>query len=107
MAAVIESKAVQTVGQAAAAAAAELERRLALTRNVTLTTVPNPALEPGDVVTVTFRDGRSEEHLVEALRVPLDAAGAVELASRAIDAPTMVKSLTGAPAWRELRPVLV
>lgn len=102
VAAVIESKAVQTVGQASAAASAELERRLALTRNITLTAVPNPALEPGDRINVHFADGRLEEHVIEALTVPLEASGSVELASRATGTPALTRSLTGAPAWREL-----
>ena len=99
---VIQSSAVQTVGQATAQANAELGRRLALTRNVTLTTVPNPALEPGDVIRVTFTDGRVEDHLVEALTVPLDAEAAIGLGSRALDPPTMFRSLTGRAARQEL-----
>lgn len=80
--AVIESTAVQTLAQATAIAQAELAKRLGLTRTLSLTAAPNPALEPGDVVQVVLEDGTTEQHVVDALTIPLDSAGAVTLQTR-------------------------
>lgn len=79
---VIESTAIQTVGQATAIATDELARRLGLTRTLSLTSAPNPALEPGDVVEVTLADGTVELHLLDRVTIPLDVVGAVQLETR-------------------------
>jgi hypothetical protein len=97
-----ESTAVQTVAQAQAAAAALLESGLGLSRALNLTAVPNPALEPGDRVQVVFPDGRSELHVLDALRISLDPIGAVEAAAHARYETAGVASFVDAEAWREL-----
>jgi hypothetical protein len=74
-----QSSVVQTVEQATDAAQALLDSRLGLTRSVTLNQAPNPALEPGDVVTVVFEDGRTEAHVIDSIRIGLEAPAAQEL----------------------------
>lgn len=101
---VIESAAVQDVAQATALAERELARRLGLTRTLSLTSAPNPALEPGDVVEVVLADGTVELHVLDRVSVPLTSTGAVSLETRStlvVDAPVAVAA--GAAAWRELR----
>ena len=80
-----QSSAVQTVPQAEEAAAALLADRLGLTRSLTLTQAPNPALEAGDIVRVVFPDGRDEIHVLDAIRIPLGADGAQTLVTRSTD----------------------
>jgi hypothetical protein len=77
-----QSSVVLTVAQAQAAAAALLDARLGLSRSIALTAAPNPALEPGDVITVTFEDGRQERHVVDAIAVGLEATAAQQLTTR-------------------------
>jgi len=77
-----QSSVVQTVSQAAAAASALLDSRLGLSRSVLLSAAPNPALEPGDVITIGFEDGRIEDHVLDTIRIGLDAGSAQELATR-------------------------
>ena len=107
-----ESNAVQTVAQAQAAATALLDSGLGLARNLTLTAVPNPALVPGDRVLVIFPDKREELHVIDSLRIALDATGAVEAAARARyrpavqlsawDAQLQPRTFYDAAAFREL-----
>lgn len=94
--AVIESTAVQTVAQATAAAQAELAKRLGLTRTLQLTSAPNPALEPGDVVDVVFEDGTSELHVVDAVTIPLNSTDAVQLETRETFNPASFAIAAGA-----------
>jgi hypothetical protein len=106
-----QSSAVQTVEQAQAAAQALLDKRLQLTRSLTVTSAVNPALEAGDVVAVTFPDGRQETHLVDAVRTGIAASGSQAFTLRSVDAPTAQRRLTPGPrrvfhnaaAWREVR----
>jgi hypothetical protein len=77
-----QSSVVLTVAQAQAAATALLDARLGLSRSVELTAAPNPALEPGDVITVAFEDGRQERHVVDAIAVGLEATTAQQLTTR-------------------------
>lgn len=79
---VIESTAVQTIAQATDVAEAELAKRLGLTRSLQLTSAPNPALEPGDVVDVELGDGSVETHVVDAVTIPLDVQQPVQLETR-------------------------
>ncbi|WP_343243350.1 DUF5047 domain-containing protein [Streptomyces sp. SID8499] len=62
---------------AACQQAANLQLQLAKTPNATgdLKSLPNPALEPGDVIRVTHEDGSRELHQVAAFTVPLDVGG--------------------------------
>lgn len=61
----------------AALAAAKLKLRAAKAPNATgdLSALPNPALEPGDVVRVAYADGVRELHQVQSFSVPLEAGG--------------------------------
>ena len=51
---------VSSQAQADSTAASLLNLRLGLARTVTLRGVPNPALEPGDLIEITYTDGRTE-----------------------------------------------
>jgi hypothetical protein len=77
-----QSSVVKTVQQAQDAARALLDARLGLSRSVTLTAAPNPALEAADVIEVVFDDGRSELHVVDTIRLGLEPTSAQELATR-------------------------
>jgi hypothetical protein len=61
----------------AAQSAAELKLRAARAPNATgdLSSLPNPALEPGDVLRVTHPDGLKELHQVQSFTVPLEQGG--------------------------------
>jgi len=106
-----QSSAVTTLEQAEEAAAILLDRRLTLTRALTVTTAPNPAIEAGDVVTVLFPDGREERHIVDAVRIglgPLDPQVFTLHAVAALEAGALNPRrpygiYAGAAAWRELR----
>lgn len=87
VAVVVASTAIQTLAQAEALAAAELARRLTLHRSLAVTSVPNPALEPGDTIRVVFGDGRMEDHLIDSLTVGLEASASVQLATRSVTTP--------------------
>lgn len=67
---------ITDVGQAAAAGSALLARNLGLPYAVSFGMVPNPALEPLDVVRVSYRDDAQVQlHVLEKLNIPLTAAG--------------------------------
>lgn len=62
---------------AAATNAARLKLAQAKAPNASgdISSLPNPALEPGDVLRVTHEDGSRELHQVASFSVPLDAGG--------------------------------
>lgn len=62
---------------AAARSAAELRLRAAKAPNASgdFTAMPNPALEPGDVIRVVHPDGLKELHQAASFTVPLDTGG--------------------------------
>lgn len=70
------SSATLTTG-AACTAAATLKLRAAVAPNATadISSLPNPALEPGDVIRVVYPDGSKELHQVQSFSVPLEAGG--------------------------------
>lgn len=76
---IVSSTSVQTQAQADATAASLLNIRLGLARTVTLRGVPNPALEPDDVVLARYPDGREEHLRVNAITLPLDPAQPVDV----------------------------
>ena len=93
------------------AATVLLEERLGLTRSLTLTEAPNPALEARDVIRVLFPDGRDERHIIDAVRVDL-GTGEQTITSRSVYTPAagLARQLPpprrrglhlGAQAWRE------
>lgn len=81
---VYSSPLLTSVGTCTAAATTILARSIAPARTVTVSCVPNPALDAGDVVTlvlpgVTESDlPRSEKQLIRSIRLPL-GLGAMEL----------------------------
>jgi len=70
------SSATLTSGSACTAAAT-LKLRAAVAPNATadLSSLPNPALEPGDVLRIVYPDGTAELHQVQSFSVPLDLGG--------------------------------
>lgn len=74
---------ITSVSQAAASASALLARNLGLPYSVSFGMVPNPALEPLDVVRVSYRDDTAVElHVLEKLNIPLTAAGVMAASTR-------------------------
>jgi hypothetical protein len=70
-----------TNAAAQAAANTLLRQYLGLPYNVDFDAVPNPALEPGDPVNITY-PGRAETHVLDRLTVPLTASGALSASTR-------------------------
>lgn len=73
---------LRTSAQATKAATALLGRVRALNRQLELSAVPNPALEPGDVIEVRLDDGTRERHLIDKVDCPLTPAAAMSLSTR-------------------------
>lgn len=65
------------INSASAQAAAELKLQAAKAPNATgdFSALPNPALEPGDVLRVVHPDGKKELHQVASFSVPLEPTG--------------------------------
>lgn len=76
---------VRTVAQANLVADAMLADHLGASKSVTFAAVPNPALEPGDGLTIRYPDGVSELHVIDVVTHPLDAASAMSAETRAAD----------------------
>lgn len=108
---IAESTAVTTQEQADAMARSLLNLRLALSRTLNLESVPNPALEPEDVVAVVFPDGHVEQQAIKETHVGLatDAAlGLVCVDKYAADfTPEALTLRHGADAARELELAVV
>ena len=70
--------------QAQAAAEARLSKRLGTTRSVSFTMVPNVALEPGDIVSITRTTLGldAEDHMLESITYPMAAAGDMRATTR-------------------------
>lgn len=76
---------ITTEAQAEDAAAGILARELGSTQRVSFGTVTNPALEPNDVVQITrVAAGIDEQHVIDAVTIPLSAATAMTGRSRAV-----------------------
>lgn len=73
---------ITTTGQATTTAVALLGRTRGLVRQLTLASIPNPALDALDVIGVVFPDGSTERHLVDKLTVPLDPGEAMPIETR-------------------------
>lgn len=79
----IRSAGVTTTEQARDAADAKLLRAKGATEKVVITAVPNPAIEPGDVVTVTRGLSKVEgQFIVDAITMPLSPTDAMTITSR-------------------------
>ena len=106
---VSESTAVTTQAQADAAAASLLNLRLGMSRTVVLTTVPNPAIEPADLITIDYPDGRTEQQLVNAIQLDLGADAELQITTTGqylgvtadVEMPT-VRLYQGADLWQQL-----
>lgn len=69
------SSTLTTVNACAQAANLKLAEAKAPNASGDISSLPNPALEPGDVIRVTHPDGSRELHQVASFTVPLDEAG--------------------------------
>lgn len=69
------SSTLTSIGACTAAATLKLAAAKAPNATGDLSSLPNPALEPGDVLRVTYADGIRELHQVANLTVPLDTGG--------------------------------
>jgi hypothetical protein len=76
---------ITSLAGAQSAATGLLARTKGLTRSVSLSAVPNPALEPGDVIQVVFPDRTYERHVVDSLTIPLDPGEAMPIGTRSTD----------------------
>lgn len=65
------SNLLTTAGQASAAASTRLAALMGRSRTVELACLPNPALEPGDTVTMIWPDGDTELMLIRRIVLPL------------------------------------
>jgi Domain of unknown function (DUF5047) len=86
-----ESTTITSQAQANAAARSLLNLRLGLQRTLTLQSLPNPALEPGDIIQLVFADGRTEQQTVNSTNIQLDPSGALLLttSSHLLGLPTL------------------
>jgi len=73
------STAVSSQAQADGTARSLLNLRLGLAQTFELQGLPNPALEPGDLIEIVWPDGRTEQQLVNAVRLGLGVDGALEV----------------------------
>lgn len=69
------SPTLTTVPACAAAATLQLLSSVAPNASADISALPNPALEPGDVIRVVYPDGSKELHQVQSFPVPLDVGG--------------------------------
>lgn len=72
---------IESVDGAVSAARSILRTATGLPYNITLTSVPNPALEVYDPIMVTHRDG-SSTHVIDTIETPLTADRAQRLSTR-------------------------
>jgi flavin-binding protein dodecin len=81
------STAVADQAQADAAARALLNLRLGLARTLVLQSIPNPALEPDDLIEVVFADGRTETQTVNRIEIGLGVDGALSITTTSLYRP--------------------
>ena len=102
---VSDSQSVASLEAAQNAAQSLLRLRLGLSRTIALRSVPNPALEPDDVIALELPDGRSETHVVNAVRTGLGPDASMEitasslLAAPELRAPTRLAAVPAAARW--------
>ena len=73
---------LETDAQALTAAQGILAGGIGMQRAVDFSSVPNPALEPGDAIRLVYPDGHSETHILDSLTIPLRASGAMAARTR-------------------------
>lgn len=81
---------ITTTPQAVSAGESILASYLGLPYTVDLTSVPNPALEPNDIIRVTLPGGFVEDHVIESLTIPLIATGPLQVATRTKSSEDMI-----------------
>lgn len=69
------------LAQVRAAATALLAKSIGLARSINLSAVPDPRLEPGDVIALWY-GGLTETHIIDAVSIPLTAEGDLTAATR-------------------------
>jgi hypothetical protein len=79
---VYSSPQITTADQAKRAGKALLARSAGAARSLSLSAVPNPALDAGDVIAVQFPNGVVEHHMVDRLTIPLGASDAMPVTTR-------------------------
>ncbi|WP_327308007.1 DUF5047 domain-containing protein [Streptomyces sp. NBC_01298] len=75
---------LRTSGQASGAARSLLANSLGLSKGLSFTAVPNPALEPGDVVLVDNGEDAPEHHIID--KIGLSSSGAMSCDTRSTKA---------------------
>lgn len=81
----IERQELTTDSQCRTYALAQLRNATGLSRNISLDSLCNPALDAGDVIRVDFPDGTFELHMVD--RVDFDQTGKMSIDTRARQTP--------------------
>lgn len=69
------SATLTTTGACTAAATVKLRSAVAPNASADISSLPNPALAPGDVVRVVYPDGTKELHQLQSFSVPLEYSG--------------------------------
>ncbi|MFD5384236.1 DUF5047 domain-containing protein [Streptomyces sp. NPDC127074] len=75
------SPTITTVPAATAAGSLKLRASVSPNASADISSLPNPALEPGDVLRVAYPDGKRELHQVQSFTVPLDVGGDFTIAT--------------------------
>ncbi|HYV59136.1 MAG TPA: DUF5047 domain-containing protein [Acidimicrobiia bacterium] len=99
------STAISDQAQADATAAALLNLRLGLARTLSIRSVPNPALVPGDEISLVFADGRTETQTINAVQLDLGPDGGLTITTTSQLASTLlapVRLYRGGDVWPEL-----
>lgn len=78
----LRSPVITTSAQAQKAATAALAKAIGLAAQLDVESVVNPALDCGDVITVSLPDGVTETHIVDGLTIPLTPEGSMPIATR-------------------------
>lgn len=76
------SKFIYTVDQAQNVAESFLAKLRGMEAEVNLTSVPNPALEINDVITVRYPDNTTENHVIDELELGLDVTSGMTIGTR-------------------------
>lgn len=76
------SKYIYTVGQAQTVAEGLLAKARGMKAEVSLTAVPNPALDVNDVIEVRYPDGTVENHVIDDLELGLDVGSGMSIGTR-------------------------
>lgn len=73
-----------TDAQAQSAAASILYRTTGIPYTLRISSIPNPALEPLDPITVIFEAGRQEIHVIDVITIPLTSDQAMTINTRSL-----------------------